>query len=91
MAPRFGENDDRLAFCTSLTCLVRQNPLLPSLGTLHAKSLTSPEWSGAQCYRETIMTNFASTLVAQVSVGFMAFVVSAACILSATGPLQIVG
>lgn len=37
------------------------------------------------------MTNFASSLAAQISTGLMAFVVSAACVLAATGPLHFVG
>jgi hypothetical protein len=36
------------------------------------------------------MTNYASSLAAQVSVGFSSFVVSALCILAAVGPGQFV-
>ena len=35
------------------------------------------------------MTNYASSLVAQFGVGFVSFVVSAACILAAVGPSHI--
>ena len=37
------------------------------------------------------MTNFASSLVTQLGVGFMSFLVSATCILAAVGPSQIAG
>jgi hypothetical protein len=36
------------------------------------------------------MTNYASSLVAQIGVGFVAFVVSASCILAAVGPVHFV-
>jgi hypothetical protein len=37
------------------------------------------------------MTNALSNLAAQFGVGFVSFVVSAACILSAVGPSHLVG
>lgn len=37
------------------------------------------------------MTNSFSSLAAQFGVGLVAFVISAACILSAAGPVQLVG
>jgi hypothetical protein len=37
------------------------------------------------------MTNYASSLLAQVGVGVVSFLVSAACIVSAAGPFHLVG
>ena len=35
------------------------------------------------------MTNYTSSLVAQLGVGFVAFMVSATCILAAVGPVRL--
>jgi hypothetical protein len=37
------------------------------------------------------MTNYTSSLAAQLGVGFMSFLVSATCILAAVGPSHIAG
>lgn len=41
-------------------------------------------------FREFKMTNYVSSLVAQIGVGFFAFAVSAGCILAAVGPVHFV-
>lgn len=37
------------------------------------------------------MTNYASSLFAQVGSGFVAFALSAVCILAAAGPVHLIG
>ncbi len=41
--------------------------------------------------QEFEMTNYASSLLTQVGVGFVSFLISAACIVSAAGPVHLVG
>jgi hypothetical protein len=37
------------------------------------------------------MANLSSSLLTQVGVGFVSFLISAACIVSAAGPVQLIG